>query len=111
MASTPGITRARAPAREGLESSAPFTILSMVALPNTRRTPLAEARVRMGVAEIVFQIASLRGQRWTVRPPRDADGVEAVFVPEDVKAALVAAIMSAADGDPKVKAHLSQRSW
>ena len=35
-----------------------------------------------------------------MRPPRDQDGVEAVFLPEPVKAALDAAIIEAANDDP-----------
>ena len=46
---------------------------------------------------MVFNLAALPGQRWTVRPPRDQDGVEAVFLPEPVKAALDAVIIEAAN--------------
>ena len=35
-----------------------------------------------------------------LRPPRDQDGLEAVFLPEPVKAALDAAIIEAANDDP-----------
>ena len=99
-------TRAQAPAREGLDAE----ILSITPLPDNRRTPLAAVRVRLGEVEVVFNLAALRGQRWTVRPPRDQDGAEAVFLPEPVKAALEAAIIEAANADPVVRGHLAKRA-
>ena len=44
-------------------------ILSITPLPDNRRTPLAAVRVRLGDVEVVFNLAALRGQRRTVRPP------------------------------------------
>ena len=61
--------------------------------------------------EVVFNLAALRGQRWTVRPLRDQDGAEAVFLPEPVKAALDAAIIEAANADSVVRGHLANRAW
>ena len=72
-------------------------ILSITPLPDNRRTPLAAVWVRLGDVEVVFNLAALGGQRRTVRPLRDQDGVEAVFLPEPVKAALDAAIIEAAN--------------
>lgn len=71
------------------------------------RVPLG---LRRDAAAVVFNLAALRGQRWTVRPPRDQDGVEAVFLPELVKAALEAAIIEAANADPVVRGHLAERA-
>jgi len=99
--------RAQAPAREGNQ----MEILSITPLPDNRRTPLAAVRVRLGVAEVVFNLAALRGQRWSVRPPRDPDGAAAVFLPPVFKAELEAAIIEAANADPIVKGHLANRAW
>ncbi|MBR0653649.1 hypothetical protein [Plastoroseomonas arctica] len=111
MVETAKNTRAEAPAREGSEGSVPFTILGLTALPDTRRTPLAAARVRLGPAEVVFHLAARRGQRWVVTPPRDPDNQPALFLPERIEEALHAAIIEAANADPVVTAHLAKRAW
>lgn len=108
MANTPRHNAcAEAPAREGLL----VEILSLTPLPDTRRTPAVAVRVRLGLVEVVFNIAALRGQRWTVRAPRDQDGAVAVFLPEPLKAKLDAAIMAAADADRSVAVYLARRAW
>lgn len=76
-------------------------------VPGERRTPVAIARVMVGVVVVSYSVHGTRKGPFPIRPPVSAGGGPgAVAITAPLAAAIIALVQKGAEADPAVLAHL-----